>query len=198
MKRICVYCGSGVGKGPEYAEAAAALGKALVDDGLGLVFGGGKIGMMGVVARAVLDGRGEAVGVIPQSLMDRDLALLNVTDLRVVADMHQRKAMMADLADGFIALPGGFGTVEELFEILTWAQLGFHAKPVGLLNVSGYFDHLIRFVEHAVTEGFIAPGYLGLLLMHERPVDLLAMLEAYEAPAVDKAQWALDGNGRNQ
>jgi len=198
MKRICVYCGSGLGNSAEYAEAAALLGKALVEDGVGLVFGGGKIGMMGAAARAVLNGGGEAIGVIPQSLMDRDLALLDVTELRIVPDMHQRKAMMAELADAFIALPGGFGTVEELFEILTWAQLGFHAKPVGLLNVSGYFDHLIRFVEHAVTEGFIARGYLGLLLVHERPVDLLAMLEAYERPKVDKAQWALDGNNIGQ
>lgn len=198
MKRICVYCGSGLGNRAEYAEAAASLGKALVEDGVGLVFGGGRIGMMGAAARAVLDGGGEAIGVIPQSLMDRDLALLDVTDLRIVPDMHQRKAMMAELADAFIALPGGFGTVEELFEILTWAQLGFHAKPVGLLNVSGYFDHLIRFVEHAVTEGFIAPGYLALLLVNERPADLLAMLEGYETPEVDKAQWALDAKDVSQ
>lgn len=194
MKRVCVYCGSGLGRGPEYAGAAATLGRTLVDEGLGLVFGGGKIGMMGVTARAVLAAGGEAIGVIPQSLMDRDLALLDVTDLRVVADMHQRKALMAELADAFVALPGGFGTVEELFEALTWAQLGFHVKPVGLLNVSGYFDHLLRFVEHAVTEGFIAPGYLGLLLVHERAAGLVAMLQEYEPPAVDKARWALDGN----
>lgn len=192
MRRICVYCGSGLGKGPAYAEAAAALGRAMVRRECGLVFGGGKIGMMGVIARAVLDAGGQAIGVIPQALMDRDLALDRVTELHVVADMHDRKAMMAQLADAFVALPGGFGTMEELLEILTWAQLGFHVKPVGLLNVSGYFDHLIRFLEHAVTEGFIAPPYMKLLLIHEDPVALLAMLTDYEPPEVDKARWALD------
>ncbi len=192
MKRVCIYCGSGLGKGAEYADAAVALGIALVENGLEMVFGGGKIGMMGVTARAVLDSGGTAIGVIPESLRDRGLAMLDVTDLHVVADMHQRKAKMAELADAFVALPGGFGTVEELFEILTWAQLGFHSKPIGLLNVSGYYDDLIRFVQHAVTEGFIAPGYLGLLLIHEQPVELLAMLDNYEPPNVDKARWALD------
>jgi len=192
MKRICVYCGSGVGKGSAYSDAAAALGRAMVEKDLGLVFGGGKIGMMGVIARAVLAAGGEAIGVIPESLMARDLALDSVTDLRVVADMHERKALMAKRADAFIALPGGFGTMEELLEILTWAQLGFHAKPVGLLNVSGYFDHLIRFIEHAVEERFIAPGYRGLLLVHEDPSELLAMLGRYEPLDVDKARWALD------
>ena len=192
MKRICVYCGSGVGKGSAYSDAAAALGRAMVARDMGLVFGGGKIGMMGVIARAVLAAGGEAIGVIPESLMARDLALDSVTDLRVVADMHERKALMAKRADAFIALPGGFGTMEELLEILTWAQLGFHAKPVGLLNVSGYFDHLIRFIEHAVEERFIAPGYRGLLLVHEDPSELLAMLGRYEPLDVDKARWALD------
>jgi uncharacterized protein (TIGR00730 family) len=189
-KRICVYCGSGVGGRDGYAEAARGLGRALVARGLGLVFGGGRIGMMGVLARTVLQGGGEAIGVIPRDLMDRGLGLTGVTSLRVVETMHARKALMAELADAFIALPGGFGTAEEFFEALTWAQLGLHTKPCGLLNVKGYFDDLIRFVDHALQEEFIDAATRTLLLVDDAPEALLARLDTWKPPAVDKAAWA--------
>lgn len=190
IKRVCVYCGSGVGGQDGYAEAARVLGGALVDRGLGLVFGGGRIGMMGVLARTVLAGGGEAIGVIPKDLMDKGLGLTSVTSLRVVETMHARKALMAELADAFIAMPGGYGTAEEFFEALTWAQLGLHTKPCGLFNVHGYFDHLIRFVDHAVQERFIDPAHRGLLLVDDSPEALLDRLASWQPPAVDKAAWA--------
>jgi uncharacterized protein (TIGR00730 family) len=189
-KRICVYCGSGVGGRDGYAEAARTLGRALVERGLGLVFGGGRIGMMGVLAETVLAGGGEAIGVIPKDLLDRGLGLTSVTSLRVVETMHARKALMAELADAFIAMPGGFGTAEEFFEALTWAQLGLHAKPCGLLNVHGYFDDLIRFVDHAVQEQFIDSANRGLLLVDDSPEGLLDKLDSWKPPVVDKAAWA--------
>lgn len=193
MKRVCVYCGSGVGGRPEYADAARMLGKVLVDQGLGLVFGGGRIGMMGVIARTVLEQGGDVTGVIPRSLHEMDLALTDVADMRIVADMHERKALMAELADAFIALPGGYGTIEELFEILTWAQLGFHRKPVGLLNVARYFDDLIRFVDHATVQEFIDPLHRDLLLVDQTPHGLLTKLARYEPPRMDKVEWVLRG-----
>jgi hypothetical protein len=193
VKHVCVYCGSGVGGQDGYAEAARALGRALVARGIGLVFGGGRIGLMGVLAQTVLDGGGEAIGVIPKDLMDKGLGLDSVTSLRVVETMHARKALMAELADAFLALPGGYGTAEEFFEALTWAQLGLHAKPCGLLNVHGYFDHLIHFVDHAVQERFIDPANRGLLLVDDSPEGLLAQLGAWQPPAVDKAAWATRG-----
>src|SRR5262249_11009257 len=150
MKRLCVFCGSSAGGAAAYADAARRFGPALAAHGLGLVYGGGHVGLMGVVADAVLGGGGEVIGVIPQALVDRELAHTGLTALRVVATMHQRKALMADLADGFVALPGGFGTADELFEILTWAQLGLHAKPVGLLDVNGFFTPLLAWVERCV------------------------------------------------
>jgi hypothetical protein len=154
------------------------LGRALVERGIGLVFGGGRIGLMGVLAETVLQGGGEAVGVIPKNLMDKGLGLTSVTSLRVVETMHARKALMAELADAFLAMPGGFGTAEEFLETLTWAQLGLHAKPCGLLNVHGYFDHLIRFVDHAVHEQFIDPANRGLMLVDDSPEALLDKLDA--------------------
>ncbi|OHB62505.1 MAG: Rossman fold protein, TIGR00730 family [Planctomycetes bacterium RBG_13_60_9] len=191
LRRICVYCGSGVGGQDGYADAARALGKALVERGIGLVFGGGRIGMMGVLAETVLQGGGEAIGVIPKDLMDKGLGLATVTSLRVVETMHMRKALMAELADAFLALPGGFGTAEEFFEALTWAQLGLHAKPCGLLNVKGYFDHLIRFVDHAVHEQFIDPACRALLLVDDAPDAMLTRLVAWEPPPMaEKAAWA--------
>jgi uncharacterized protein (TIGR00730 family) len=189
-KRVCVYCGSGVGGRDGYAEAARALGRVLVARGIGLVFGGGRIGMMGVLARTVLAGGGEAIGVIPKDLMDKGLGLTSATSLRVVETMHARKALMAELADAFIAMPGGFGTAEEFFEALTWAQLGLHTKPCGLLNVHGYFDDLIRFVDHAVQEQFIDLANRGLLLVDDSPEVLLDKLDSWQPPAVDKAAWA--------
>jgi uncharacterized protein (TIGR00730 family) len=191
LKRVCVYCGSGVGGQDGYADAARVLGRALVERGLGLVFGGGRIGMMGVLAETVLAGGGEAIGVIPQDLMDKGLGLATATSLRVVETMHARKALMAELADAFIALPGGFGTAEEFFEALTWAQLGLHAKPCGLLNVKGYFDHLIRFVDHAVEQEFIHPSHRALLLVDQSPEAMLDRLTSWmPPPARDKAVWA--------
>jgi uncharacterized protein (TIGR00730 family) len=191
LKRVCVYCGSGVGGQDGYAQAARALGRALVERGLGLVFGGGRIGMMGVLAETVLAGGGEAIGVIPQDLMDKGLGLTTATSLRVVGTMHARKALMAELADAFIAMPGGFGTAEEFFEALTWAQLGLHAKPCGLLNVKGYFDHLIHFIDHAVEQQFLHPSHRALLLVDQSPEALLTRLAAWKPrPAQDKAVWA--------
>jgi uncharacterized protein (TIGR00730 family) len=190
IRRICVYCGSGVGGHDGYADAARALGRALVERGVGLVFGGGRIGMMGVLAETVLQGGGEAIGVIPKDLMDKGLGLTTVTSLRVVETMHARKAMMAGLADGFIAMPGGFGTAEEFLEALTWTQLGLHTKPCGLLNVKGYFDHLIRFIDHAVEQEFIDVANRALLLVDDSPEALLDKLASWKPPAVDKAAWA--------
>ncbi len=166
------------------------MGRALVERRVGLVFGGGRIGMMGVLAETVLQGGGEVIGVIPKDLMDKGLGLTTATSLRVVETMHARKAMMADLADGFIAMPGGFGTAEEFFEALTWAQLGLHTKPCGLLNVKGYFDHLIWFIDHAVEQQFIDTVHRTLLLIDDSPEALLDKLTTWKAPAVNKAAWA--------
>lgn len=197
LKRVCVYCGSGVGGDGVYADAARSLGRALVERKIGLVFGGGRIGMMGVLAETVLAGGGEAIGVIPRHLEEKGLALDRVTSLHVVQTMHARKALMAELSDAFIALPGGYGTAEEFFEALTWAQLSLHAKPCALLNTKGYFEHLIRFVNHAVQEGFIHPTHCRLMLVADSPESLLDQLELYEAPAVDKVGWATNVRNDN-
>jgi uncharacterized protein (TIGR00730 family) len=186
MRRVCVFCGSQTG-GPQYIEAARKLGAALVRRGLGLVFGAGHIGLMGILADTVLAAGGEAVGVIPQALVDKELAHGRLTQLHVVDTMHQRKALMADLSDAFIALPGGFGTCDELFEILTWAQLGLHARPIGLLNVAGYFDLLRGWLDHAVQERFLKPKHRGLLLEAEEAEKLLDLLTTYHPmPATPK------------
>ncbi len=190
IKRVCVYWGSGVGGHDGYAQAARTLGRALVERKIGLVFGGGRIGMMGVLAETVLQAGGEAIGVIPRRLEEKGLALTTVTSLRVVGSMHERKALMADLSDAFIAMPGGYGTAEEFFEALTWAQLSLHAKPCGLLNTKGYFDHLIRFIDHAVQEDFIHPTHRDLMLVDDSPATLLDRLIAYVPPTVDKVAWA--------
>ncbi len=163
MKRICVFCGSRVGAAPIYADAARELGRAIARRGLGLVFGAGHVGLMGVLADAVRESGGETIGVIPQSLVERELAHASLSDLRIVESMHDRKALMASLSDAFIALPGGFGTLDELFEIMTWAQLRFHAKPIGMLNVNRFFDPLIAWIEHAIAEDFVKPNNRDLL-----------------------------------
>lgn len=173
MKRICVYCGAKAGNAAEYAAAADALGDALLLRGIGLVFGGGSIGMMGRIADRVVAGNGEVIGVIPEALRTREVVHQGVTEMRVVADMHQRKALLADLADGFIALPGGFGTLEELFEALAWLQLKFHHKPCGLLNVHNYYDLLLQFLDHAVTVGFLRPKHRQLLCVDDNPARLV-------------------------
>lgn len=177
MRRLCVFCGSSAGGGVLYADSTRQLGETMARRGLGLVFGGGHIGLMGVLADAVLEAGGEAVGVIPQALVDKELAHTRLTELHVVDTMHQRKARMADLADSFLALPGGFGTADELFEILTWAQLGLHAKPVGLLNVAGFFDPLVAWMDRCVRERFLRPEHRELLIISgncEQVLDLLA------------------------
>ncbi|HET6591316.1 MAG TPA: TIGR00730 family Rossman fold protein [Xanthomonadales bacterium] len=186
MKRICVYCGSSPGRVPMYREAAAALGRALTARSLGLVYGGASIGVMGAIADAVLESGGEAIGIIPEALAVKEVAHQHLTRQHVVSSMHERKAMMAELSDGFIAMPGGWGTIEELFEILTWAQLGFHEKPCGLLNVHGYFDGLFAFLEHAVEEQFVKPEYRPMLIMEDSPEDLLERFDRYRAPQVRK------------
>jgi uncharacterized protein (TIGR00730 family) len=178
MKTVCVYCGSSPGARPEYLETATELGRLLAHEGMRLVYGGACVGVMGRVADAVLEGGGQVTGVIPQGLMERDLAHQGLTQLHVVATMHERKAMMAQLSDAFIALPGGIGTFEELFEILTWAQLGIHHKPCGLLNVAGYYDRLLAFLDHSVQEGFLASEHRGLLQVESTPLALLRRLGA--------------------
>ena len=164
MKRLCVFCGANAGTRAEYGASARALAAVLARRGLGLVYGGGNVGLMGTLADAMLHAGGEVIGVIPQHLVAREVAHRGVTRLHVVDDMHQRKAMMNELSDAFVALPGGFGTLEEFFEILTWSQLGIHRKPSGLLNVSGYYDDLLAMLDHAVTEGFLLPANRKLVI----------------------------------
>jgi uncharacterized protein (TIGR00730 family) len=163
MKSIAVYCGASDGARPIYAEAARTLARALVDHNIALVYGGGKVGLMGVIADEVLRLGGEATGVIPRALVEREVGHAGLTRLFVVKDMHERKAMMAELSDGFIAMAGGMGTLEELFEMVTWAQLGIHAKPIGLLNTEGFYDGLMGFVRHQQEEGFVRPAHAGLM-----------------------------------
>lgn len=182
MKRLCVFCGSAEGARSVYAEAARELAAELVRRNLGVIYGGGSIGLMGVLANAVLAGGGEVIGVIPRGLATRELAHPGLTEMRVVPSMHERKALMASLADGFLALPGGLGTLEETLEILTWAQLGIHEKPVGLLNVDGYWDGLSALLAHAVREGFVRPAHATLLLTAATPAELLDRFAAWSPP----------------
>lgn len=186
MKNICVYCGSSPGNKAEYAEGAKALARALVANHLGLVYGGSNLGLMGVVAQEVLALGGSAIGIIPESLVTKELAHPALTELHVTRNMHERKAMMAEMSDGFIALPGGLGTFEELFEILTWAQLSFHHKPVGILNVSGYYDGLLSFLDHAHNQEFIRPQHRSMLMAKTCSVELLEAFKKYVAPAAVK------------
>jgi uncharacterized protein (TIGR00730 family) len=186
LNTICVFCGSSHGLKPSYRAAAAELGELLAAGGLTLVYGGGCVGLMGTVADAALSTGGEVIGVIPQALVAKELSHAGLTKLHVVNSMHERKALMASLSDAFIALPGGFGTAEELCEILTWGQLGIHSKPVGLLNVDGFFDSLLEWLDHATQEGFIRMEHRQLLLTDTNPSRLLARMSAYEVPPVEK------------
>jgi uncharacterized protein (TIGR00730 family) len=186
MKRICVFCGSNMGARDVYRDAARALGNELARRGIGLVYGGSNIGLMGIVADAVLDAGGEAIGVMPKHLAAREIAHTHLTELRVVGTMHERKAMMADLADGFIALPGGFGTYDEFCEVVTWAQLGLHQKPCALLNVAGYYDAMIAMFDHATHEGFVRATHRAMLLIASEPEPLLDQMQAYRAPTAPK------------
>ncbi len=180
--RICVFCGSRPGGRPEYVETARRLGELLAARGIGLVYGGGHVGLMGTVADGVLGAGGEVIGVIPDNLVQREISHHGLSELHVVGSMHERKALMATLADAFIALPGGFGTFEELFEIVTWAQLGLHRKAVGILNVSGFYDGLLALVDHAIREGFIPEDNRALLLESDRTSALLDLVIGYEPP----------------
>ncbi|MRW94203.1 TIGR00730 family Rossman fold protein [Duganella sp. FT80W] len=174
VKSICVYCGANAGVSPKYAEAARALAAQLVQRNLSLVYGGGNVGLMGIIADEVLRLGGEVTGVIPTALVEREVGHTGLTRQFIVKDMHERKAMMAQLADGFIAMPGGMGTLEELFEMLTWSQLGIHAKPIGLLNVDGFYDGLAGFIDHASTQGFIRPQHAALMMVESEPEALLS------------------------
>lgn len=182
LHAICVYCGSADGLSAHYLAEAARLGQVLADHQIDLVYGAGKTGMMGAVADGALRAGGKVTGVVPHHLNLPALIHANLSVLEVTPDMHTRKARMADLADGFIALPGGFGTFDELFETLTWAQIGLHQKPVGLLNISGYFDPLIHMVDHAISEGFIYPEHRGLMMHASDPALLLDQMSAFQLP----------------
>jgi uncharacterized protein (TIGR00730 family) len=196
LERVCVFCGSSPGSDPAYAAAARDLGNILASEGIGLVYGGGNVGMMGELANAAVAAGGQVTGVIPRALMEREVALTELDDLRVVDSMHARKALMADLSDGFIALPGGVGTLEEFIEVLTWAQLGLHAKPCALLNTTGYFNTLLRFLDHIIGEKFMAEVHGQLILRGDEPRALLDTMRAFQPPVFDKATWAKGLNGR--
>jgi uncharacterized protein (TIGR00730 family) len=186
FQRICVFCGSNSGIDLAYRDAAVAMGRLLADRGIELVYGAGNIGLMGVLADAVLQANGRVIGVIPESLLAKEVGHTGLTDLRIVNSMHERKAVMADLSDGFIALPGGFGTFEEFCEIVTWSQLGIHAKPCGLLNVQGYYDPLLELFDRAVSEGFLREENRRLVLDDWDPERLLGRMQRFHAPAIDK------------
>ena len=176
MRRVCVFCGSSPGARPAYAQATAEVGRLLAGEGIGVVYGGGHVGLMGVLADAATEAGGEVIGVMPQALVDREIAHTGIADLRVVGTMHERKALMADLADAFVALPGGAGTLDELFEIYTWSQLGLHSKPCGLLDVEGYWTGLTAFLDHAVRERFLREEHRASLIVEREPALLLQRL----------------------
>ncbi|MDU0458616.1 MAG: TIGR00730 family Rossman fold protein [Geobacter sp.] len=182
MKMICVYCGSNPGRDSRYVEEACSFVREMTVRNIGLVYGGASIGVMGAIADTVLHEGGEVVGVIPQSLVDKEIAHNGLTELKIVGSMHERKALMAELSDGFIALPGGLGTLEEIIEVLTWAQLGFHTKPCGLLNILGYYDGLSSFLNHAVHEQFIKKEHHSMLIIENNPQRLLNQFLAYKSP----------------
>jgi uncharacterized protein (TIGR00730 family) len=186
MKRICIFCASSPGNRPEYAAAAEEMATELVNRKIGLVYGGSKVGLMGVLADAVLGAGGEAVGVIPKNLMEREVGHAGLSKLHVVQSMHERKALMADLSDAFIALPGGFGTLEEFCEVVTWSQLGLHAKPCGILNVLEYYSPLLAMFDHAVEERFLKPENRALVLARASPAELLRALQEWRPLRVEK------------
>ena len=182
IRRLAVFCGSNPGARPEYIAAARSFGKLLCERGIGIVYGGSSVGLMAALADTMLDELGDIIGVIPKMLVEREVANKALADLRIVGSMHERKAMMAELADGFVALPGGVGTLEEFFEIWTWGQLGMHQKPCGLLNVAGYFDPLLQFLDRAVQEKFVRDVHRNMVVVESDPAVLLARFEAYEPP----------------
>jgi uncharacterized protein (TIGR00730 family) len=186
IRRLAVFCGSNPGARPEYVEGARALGRLLCERGIGVVYGGSSVGLMSAIAEAVLDDLGDIIGVIPKMLVEREVAHKTLTDLRIVGSMHERKALIAELSDGFVALPGGIGTLEEFFEIWTWAQLGMHEKPCGLLNIAGYFDPLLAFLDRAVEEKFVREVHRSMVIVEREPSALLARFESYQPPRVVK------------
>ena len=188
MQRICVFCGSSPGARPAYAEATAEVGRLLAGEGIGVVYGGGHVGLMGVLADAAMEAGGEVIGVMPQALVDREIAHTGIADLRVVRSMHERKALMAELADAFVALPGGAGTLDELFEIYTWSQLGIHAKPCGLLDVEEYWAGLTAFLDHAVAERFLREEHRASLIVEREPARLLERLSDHR-PGATTPKW---------
>lgn len=191
MERVCVFCGSGPGARPEYVRAARKLGALLARKKIGLVFGGARVGLMGQLAQAALEKGGEVIGVIPRDLYEKKVAFTALSDLRVVETMHERKALMAGLADGFMALPGGLGTLEEIFEMMTWAQLGVHRKPCGLLNVRNFYSPLLAFLDQVVGQGFLDMPHRSAILAADEPLELLRQFASYRPPIADKAAWAL-------
>jgi uncharacterized protein (TIGR00730 family) len=186
IEAVCVYCGSSPGSDPAHVDAAVGLGRAVARRGLRLVYGGGHVGLMGVVADAALEAGAEVHGVITQALLDKEVGHAGVTELHVVDTMHERKARMADLAGGFIMLPGGFGTLDEFFEALTWTQLGVHAKPCGILDVNGYFDPLVRFLDSATQQRFVTQAHRDMVLVDQDPDGLLERLASWTSPTIDK------------
>ena len=186
LKRVCVYLGSNSGFDPCFGEAADALARELAGRGIGLVFGGSNVGLMGRIANACLEAGGEVFGVIPKLLVEKEVAHPSLTEMFVVESMHERKQKMADLSDGFIALPGGLGTLEEIFEVLTWNQLGYHAKPCGLLDVKGYYTSLTEHLDHMVVQGFLVQDHRRMILTDSTPDGLLDQFETYDPPQVDK------------
>ncbi len=186
MRRACIYCGSSTGKDPVYSDTAIAMGETLARHGLDLVYGGGSIGIMRIIADSVLKSGGQAIGVIPQSLVDREVAHQGLTELHITSSMHERKSRMAELSDAFIALPGGLGTLEEIFEIWTWTQLGFHDKPIALLNTRDYYSSLLHFLDNAVDQGFVKPDHRHMLIVESDPEKLVMQLKDYVPPLSDK------------
>jgi uncharacterized protein (TIGR00730 family) len=186
MRRVCVYAGSNFGTDPAYADAARALSMLLAERGIGLVYGGAGVGLMGVLADGALAAGGEVIGVMPRALIEREIAHNGLTELRMVSSMHERKSQMAELSDAFVAVPGGIGTLEELIEVYSWSQLGFHRKACGALNVRGYYDRLADFLDHAVTQGFLRAEHRAILTIADDPAELLDRLAAFEPPTVGK------------
>jgi uncharacterized protein (TIGR00730 family) len=190
IRSLCVFCGSNAGTNPRFAEVAREFGALLASEGIALVYGGGHVGLMGIVADAVLAGSGKAIGVIPRALWDREVGHRNLTELHIVESMHERKAMMASLSEAFVALPGGLGTLEEIFEVWTWAQLGIHAKPVGFLDVEGFYGPLMAFLDLGVDEGFVRAQHRAMAIVDVDPAALLRRLASYEPPLLGK--WISD------
>lgn len=187
MKSVCVFCGANPGARPSYLTAATRLGEAIADRGLGVVYGGASVGLMGAVADAALSRGGQVFGVLPEFMIAREIAHPRLTELDLVGSMHERKARMAERSDAFVALPGGFGTLEELFEVLTWSQLGLHRKPIALLDVDGYFTSLVTFLDHAVSEGLLRPEYRAMLFVEGDASKLVERLQSYALPVVPRA-----------